>query len=195
MMPGLSGLEVLKLLRERHPATELPVIMATARDQSEEIVHALRLGANDYVTKPLDFPVVMARIETQLLLKRSVAETVRLKQDLAERNQALEESNARLSRINRRMEHDLRTAAQIQASLLPRSDPDLSHRAVRLALRAVRRVGRRQPERGGAGRSAGGALCARRQRARRGLGAVVGDAQPAALVASRPVVGAGPPRR
>jgi len=123
MMPGLSGLEVLKLLRERHPAIDLPVIMATARDQSEEIVHALQLGANDYVTKPLDFPVVMARIETQLLLKRSVAETVRLKQDLAERNQALEESNARLRQINRRMEHDLRTAARIQASLLPRRIP------------------------------------------------------------------------
>jgi phosphoserine phosphatase RsbU/P len=123
MMPGLSGLEVLKLLREQHPATELPVIMATARDQSEEIVNALRLGANDYVTKPLDFPVVMARIETQLLLKRSVAETVRLKQDLAERNAALEESNTRLSQINRRMERDLRTAARIQASLLPRRIP------------------------------------------------------------------------
>ena len=123
MMPGLSGLEVLKLLRERHPATDLPVIMATAQDQSEEIVHALQLGANDYVTKPLDFPVVMARIETQLLLKRSVAETVRLKQDLAERNQALEESNARLRQINRRMEHDLRTAARIQAALLPRRIP------------------------------------------------------------------------
>jgi phosphoserine phosphatase RsbU/P len=123
MMPGLSGLEVLRILREQHPATDLPVIMATARDQSEEIVHALRLGANDYVTKPLDFPVVMARIETQLLLKRSVAETVRLKQDLAERNQALEESNTRLHQINRRMEQNLRTAARIQAALLPRRMP------------------------------------------------------------------------
>ena len=75
------------------------------------------------MTKPLDFPVVIARIETQLLLKRSVAETIRLKQDLAERNQALVESNARLSRINRRMEHDLRTAARIQAALLPRRIP------------------------------------------------------------------------
>src|SRR4051794_30766461 len=49
MMPGISGLEVLKVIRERHPATELPVIMATARDQSEDIVQALQLGANDYV--------------------------------------------------------------------------------------------------------------------------------------------------
>jgi sigma-B regulation protein RsbU (phosphoserine phosphatase) len=123
MMPGISGLEVLKILRERYPATELPVIMATARDQSEDIVHALQLGANDYVTKPLDFPVVMARIETQILLKRSVDEAVRLRKDLSERNQALEETNAQLTRINRRMERDLRTAARIQASLLPRRIP------------------------------------------------------------------------
>src|SRR6185437_8097164 len=73
MMPGISGLEVLRILRERHTATELPVIMVTARDQSEDIVLALQLGANDYVTKPLDFAVVLARIETQVLLKRSVA--------------------------------------------------------------------------------------------------------------------------
>jgi sigma-B regulation protein RsbU (phosphoserine phosphatase) len=123
MMPGLSGVEVLRELRQRHPATELPVIMATARDQSEEIVQALRLGANDYVTKPLDFPVVLARIETQILLKRSVEETLQLKQVLAERNQALEATNAHLTRINRRMAHDLRTAARIQAALLPRRVP------------------------------------------------------------------------
>src|SRR4051794_15126034 len=123
MMPGLSGLEVLKIVRERHAATELPVIMATARDQSEDIVEALALGANDYVTKPLDFPVVLARIATQILLKRAVEEGVRLKQDLAEQNQALEETNARLTRVNRRMERDLRTAARIQASLLPHRIP------------------------------------------------------------------------
>jgi sigma-B regulation protein RsbU (phosphoserine phosphatase) len=123
MMPGLSGLEVLEILRERRPATELPVIMVTACDQSEDIVQALHLGANDYVTKPLDFPVVLARIETQILLKRSVEEAERLRRDLAERNQALEETNARLTRINLRMERDLRTAAKIQASMLPRRIP------------------------------------------------------------------------
>ena len=123
MMPGISGLEVLEILRQRYAATELPVIMATARDQSEDIVQALRLGANDYVTKPLDFPVVLARIETQVLLKRAVGEVVRLKQDLDERNRALEVTNARLTQVNRRMEIDLHMAAKIQASLLPSRIP------------------------------------------------------------------------
>ena len=73
-MPRMDGMEVLRRLRQ---TTELPVIMATARDQSEEIVHALRLGANDYVTKPLDFPVVLARVQTQLVMKRAVEERKR----------------------------------------------------------------------------------------------------------------------
>ena len=66
MMPGLSGIDVLQILRKSYSTAELPVIMATAKDQSEDMVEALSNGANDYVTKPLDFPVILARIEAQL---------------------------------------------------------------------------------------------------------------------------------
>jgi serine/threonine protein kinase/CheY-like chemotaxis protein len=69
MMPGLTGIELLKIVRADHPASALPIIMATARDKSENMVEALSLGANDYVTKPLDFPVVLARIEAHLKMK------------------------------------------------------------------------------------------------------------------------------
>lgn len=70
MMPGISGLDVLKTLRQTYSVADLPIIMATAKDQSEDVVVALGMGANDYVTKPLDFPVVLARIKSQLSLKR-----------------------------------------------------------------------------------------------------------------------------
>ncbi len=66
MMPGLSGTEVLEKLRESYSGAELPVVMATATRGSEQIVRAFELGANDYITKPLDFPVVLARLKTQL---------------------------------------------------------------------------------------------------------------------------------
>lgn len=66
MLPGIDGVEVLKRIREVHPPGELPVIMVSAKDDSEGIVQALRLGANDYVTKPVDFPVAVARIQTHL---------------------------------------------------------------------------------------------------------------------------------
>ena len=70
-MPDMSGLEALKKLREGFSSIELPVIMVTAKNQSEDIVKALDLGANDYLTKPVDFPVALARIATQLSLKRA----------------------------------------------------------------------------------------------------------------------------
>src|SRR5437879_5091479 len=45
--------------------------MVTARNQSDDVVRALELGANDYLTKPVDFPVALARISTQLSYKRA----------------------------------------------------------------------------------------------------------------------------
>ena len=73
-MPGISGLEALLTLRESYSAIELPVIMVTASDQSEDIVKALGMGANDYLTKPVDFAVALARIGTQLAHKRAQEE-------------------------------------------------------------------------------------------------------------------------
>ncbi|MBX6311619.1 MAG: SpoIIE family protein phosphatase [Isosphaeraceae bacterium] len=116
MMPILNGFQVLEIIRKEHPASELPVIMATALDQSEDIIQALKLGANDYVAKPLDFPVVAARIQTHLALKRAMDEVLRLQGQLAERNRRLEEANARLRR-------DLRAAARVQGTFLPRAVP------------------------------------------------------------------------
>jgi diguanylate cyclase (GGDEF)-like protein/PAS domain S-box-containing protein len=73
MMPDLNGLQTLHKIRETWGPTELPVIMVTAKDQSEDVVEAFRLGANDYVTKPVDLPVALARIATQVSHKRAQA--------------------------------------------------------------------------------------------------------------------------
>src|SRR5215467_13746830 len=94
MMPGMSGLEVLKFLRRIDSLIDLPIIMVTARGESEEIVEALELGANDYVTKPLDFPIVLARIRTQLALRRAVSQVTGLEQKLKARSKELEETAA-----------------------------------------------------------------------------------------------------
>ena len=123
MMPGISGLEVLQKVRETVSATELPIIMATANDRSEDVVKALSLGANDYVTKPLDFSVVVARTRTQLLLKRAVDQVLQLERSLADRNVELELANLKLTESNKRTQHELETAARVQASLLPTRPP------------------------------------------------------------------------
>jgi CheY-like chemotaxis protein len=69
MMPDIDGLRVLGLLRETRPMTDLPVIMVTAKDRSEDLIQAFQLGANDYVTKPVDFAVLAARVQAQLSLR------------------------------------------------------------------------------------------------------------------------------
>ncbi len=76
MMPGISGIEVLSTLRKTYSTSQLPVIMATAKDQSEDVVEALDHGANDYVTKPLDFPVILARVQAQLRAKSSAEKDI-----------------------------------------------------------------------------------------------------------------------
>jgi sigma-B regulation protein RsbU (phosphoserine phosphatase) len=109
MMPGISGIEVLKILRESYSPNDLPIIMATAKSENEDIVEALKLGANDYVTKPLNFPVVLARVSTQLSLKKS--------QDA-------------LKSAHDRMKSDLDAAAQIQQTLLPYNLPEIDSLAI-----------------------------------------------------------------
>lgn len=70
MMPRISGIDVLKELRQTFTVADLPIIMVTAKHQSEDIVQALNIGANDYIVKPIDFPVLLARIRTHLRLKK-----------------------------------------------------------------------------------------------------------------------------
>lgn len=69
MMPNVNGFEVLEQVRKEKRPPDLPIIMVTARDRSEDIVQALRLGANDYVTKPIDTMVLLARVETHMELR------------------------------------------------------------------------------------------------------------------------------
>ncbi|MCB1042853.1 MAG: EAL domain-containing protein [Acidobacteria bacterium] len=71
MMPEMDGFETLHRIREKHPLSELPVIMITALSQSKDIIKALSMGANDYIAKPIDTAVALARIRTQLHLLES----------------------------------------------------------------------------------------------------------------------------
>ena len=106
MMPVMDGFEALSRIRKTRSPSELPVIMATAKDEGEAVIKALEMGANDYVTKPFDYPVVKSRVATQVALKRA--------------HDKLESSHARMA-------NDLAAAARIQASLLPQGEPDVDN--------------------------------------------------------------------
>ncbi|HVV94425.1 MAG TPA: phosphate regulon transcriptional regulator PhoB [Hyphomicrobiales bacterium] len=79
MLPGLSGIELMRRLRQRPETADLPVIMMTARGEEDERIRGLKLGADDYVVKPFSVPELMARIRA--LLRRAkpaaIASTLR----------------------------------------------------------------------------------------------------------------------
>ena len=72
MLPGLTGWQVLEALRGA--GKDLPVIFLTARDQVEDRVHGLELGADDYLVKPFAFAELLARVRTLLRRGRGNAE-------------------------------------------------------------------------------------------------------------------------
>lgn len=78
VMPGMSGLQVLKQIREDFSAMRLPVIMVSALDESSSIAEALNMGANDYITKPVDVIIARARIRTHLKLKQAEEAMLRM---------------------------------------------------------------------------------------------------------------------
>jgi sigma-B regulation protein RsbU (phosphoserine phosphatase) len=109
VMPGVDGMQVLKETRQHKSRAQLPVIMVTSLDSPQDVVDALREGANDYVTKPIDVEVLLARVGTHVILKRTT--------------ESLEESNRRLEQVNTQLRRDLEAAAKVQRSLLPAHTP------------------------------------------------------------------------
>jgi two-component system, OmpR family, phosphate regulon response regulator PhoB len=70
MLPGVSGLEICKRLRNAGQSgatsSQIPVLMVTARADTADIVLGLEMGADDYITKPFDIPVLVARVRALL---------------------------------------------------------------------------------------------------------------------------------
>jgi len=80
MMPGISGIGVLKCLREKFSLIELPIIMVTGVTEEKDTIEAINFGANDYVTKPINIKVLLARINTQLQLTDLNKKSLHLKE-------------------------------------------------------------------------------------------------------------------
>jgi len=74
MLPGLSGIELIRRLRARPETQQLPIIMLTARGEETERVRGLATGADDYIVKPFSVPELLARIRA--LLRRTKPEQI-----------------------------------------------------------------------------------------------------------------------
>ncbi|MGE6213268.1 heavy metal response regulator transcription factor [Comamonas aquatica] len=77
MLPGLDGWQVLQNLRSR--GRQMPVLFLTARDQVEDRVKGLELGADDYLVKPFSFAELLARVRTILRRGRNSSESTALR--------------------------------------------------------------------------------------------------------------------
>jgi two-component system, sensor histidine kinase and response regulator len=101
MMPDMTGIEVLQIIRQQYNSSELPVILISALTEQRDVVDGLRSGANDYIPKPIEFEIVLARVQTQITLKEMADE----RQFVLEN---LERANAMRNRLMRIASHDLK---------------------------------------------------------------------------------------
>jgi two-component system, cell cycle response regulator len=111
MMPQLDGFTVARRLKEHPDLPFIPIIMQTALAAVEDKVRGLEAGADDYITKPIDFAELNARLRSMLRIKR-------LQDELEERERQLLEANERLRHMSqtdgltglanrRHLEHEL----------------------------------------------------------------------------------------
>lgn len=121
MLPGLDGWQVLQGLRRQ--GRQMPVLFLTARDQVEDRVKGLELGADDYLVKPFSFAELLARVRTILRRGRSGAESTTLQVADLE----LDLLRRRVSRAGRRIDLTakefglLELLMRRQGEVLPRS--------------------------------------------------------------------------
>ncbi|WP_182201147.1 hybrid sensor histidine kinase/response regulator [Paraliobacillus salinarum] len=72
MMPAMSGYELTEKIREQYTISQLPILLLTALHEIEDIEHGFQVGANDYITKPVNYVELEARIDALIMLKNSV---------------------------------------------------------------------------------------------------------------------------
>ncbi|MGH8718706.1 MAG: response regulator [Burkholderiales bacterium] len=131
MMPGMNGYEVCKSIRAESETSILPVVMVTALDPREERVKGLEAGADDFLSKPINQPELLARVRSLLRIKSLHEQTQSQARQLAQLNSTLEQRVAeqvaqleRLSRLKRFFSPQLAEAIVTGGA----DDPLQSHR-------------------------------------------------------------------
>lgn len=105
MMPGMNGYDVCRAIRADPATGVLPVVMVTSLDPAQERIKGLEAGADDFLTKPVNQPELLARVKSLLRIKSLYDEVGRQKAELAEWNRTLEQrvadAVAQLERLGR----------------------------------------------------------------------------------------------
>jgi len=122
-MPKMDGYEVCSRLKSDHEFSDIPIIFLTARVQKEDIIKGFQVGAVDYIIKPFNMSELLARVKTQLSLRKKTKELQYINQKLEtlveERTALLIDSNKKLTETNIEL-----TEAYRQLSTLDRAKND-----------------------------------------------------------------------
>lgn len=92
MMPGMDGFEVCQKLKKEPKTQEIPILFLTAKSEQDDIIRGLQHGAVDYLTKPFNTAELIARVKTQMSLRKA-------HRIILERNTELEKKNKELERL------------------------------------------------------------------------------------------------
>lgn len=128
MMPDVSGMEVLEHVRTKFNNFELPIIMVTAKDESADIVGALKLGANDYLVKPINMDIATARINTQLQIKDLIEVSLKSRQ--------VATINTMVTTLN----HEINNPLAIAIGNLTIAKDKIDHAKIDKAIKALDRI-------------------------------------------------------
>jgi len=107
MMPGMNGFECCKQIRQKHDMLTLPIIILSAKSQTNDIVTGLSCGANDYLVKPFHKSELIARIQNNLQAKESIEnikEARRLKQEIQHRKEVEKKLDTAYRRLTRMLD-------------------------------------------------------------------------------------------
>jgi len=130
MMPGMDGYEVCRRLKSESKTQDIPVIFVTSMTEIEDEAKGLKVGAIDYITKPINAAIVKARIKNHLELQEAREylkhQNEILEQRVEERTREvleLQRVEFELLTAQKKVENELNIAAQIQRSILPDKFP------------------------------------------------------------------------
>lgn len=134
MMPGMSGIEFCRILREEQSEDYVYVIILTSKSDKEDLAVALREGADDFLSKPLSGEELRGRIAAgERLLKMSG--------ELREKNRQITAALEKVRDLNAALDRDLVEARKLQMSLVPRSTIDVEDWQINFVLQPSGHVG------------------------------------------------------
>ena len=119
LMPKMNGVELCEHIRGVEDRPYIYTLLLTSKSENADLITAFEAGADDFVSKPVNFDVLNARI-------RAGERIIKLEHDLAHRNEKLRESNVELERARAEIDRDLEAGAALQRNLLPRQSLEIN---------------------------------------------------------------------